>query len=108
MDKAIAWIKELQRQANGNIVIALCGNKLDLADETQELEVETEEGQDENEATTARQVATQVGEETAREFGLLFFETSAKSGQGINDMFTEIGMHYMNFYIFVLLINFTN
>merc|ERR1712000_233655 len=30
LDKAKAWVKELQRQANENIIIALAGNKLDL------------------------------------------------------------------------------
>ncbi|ORX37375.1 ras family-domain-containing protein [Kockovaella imperatae] len=30
LEKAKAWVKELQRQANPNIVIALVGNKLDL------------------------------------------------------------------------------
>ncbi len=32
LEKAKAWIKELQRQANENIVIALAGNKSDLED----------------------------------------------------------------------------
>ena len=29
-EKAKSWVKELQRQANPNIVIALVGNKIDL------------------------------------------------------------------------------
>jgi Ras-related protein Rab-5C len=31
---AKSWVKELQRQANENIVIALAGNKLDLVTES--------------------------------------------------------------------------
>jgi Ras-related protein Rab-5C len=31
LDKAKTWIRELQRQADPSIVIALCGNKADLA-----------------------------------------------------------------------------
>ena len=31
-DRAKAWVKELQRQASPNIVIALAGNKADLAE----------------------------------------------------------------------------
>ncbi|KAI6031341.1 GTP-binding protein RAB5 [Pisolithus microcarpus] len=31
LDKARAWIRELQRQADPSIVIALCGNKTDLS-----------------------------------------------------------------------------
>jgi len=34
LEKAKAWVKELQRQANPNIVIALVGNKLDLVSGT--------------------------------------------------------------------------
>jgi hypothetical protein len=34
LDKAKAWVKELQRQANENIIIALAGNKLDLVTES--------------------------------------------------------------------------
>jgi len=30
--RAKSWVKELQRQASPNIVIALAGNKSDLAD----------------------------------------------------------------------------
>jgi GTPase SAR1 family protein len=30
LEKAKAWVKELQRQANPNIVIALVGNKVSL------------------------------------------------------------------------------
>jgi Ras-related protein Rab-5C len=30
LEKAKAWVKELQRQANPNIVIALVGNKVRL------------------------------------------------------------------------------
>src|SRR6201999_432903 len=30
LEKAKSWVKELQRQANPNIVIALAGNKIDL------------------------------------------------------------------------------
>lgn len=31
-ERAKAWVKELQRQASPNIVIALAGNKADLAE----------------------------------------------------------------------------
>jgi Ras-related protein Rab-5C len=31
LDKAKSWVKELQRQADPNIVIALAGNKSDLS-----------------------------------------------------------------------------
>lgn len=73
LDKAKSWVKELQRQANPNIVIALAGNKLDLA-------------------SASRAVPTEEAEAYAAESGLLFFETSAKTGEGVVEVFTEIGM----------------
>ncbi|KAF8078466.1 ras-domain-containing protein [Lyophyllum atratum] len=71
LEKAKSWVKELQRQANPNIVIALAGNKLDLP-----------EG--------LRQVPREEAQAYATEAGLLFFETSAKTGEGVVDIFTEI------------------
>lgn len=35
LDKAKSWIRELQRQADSSIVIALAGNKADLAERRQ-------------------------------------------------------------------------
>ncbi|KKA28250.1 hypothetical protein TD95_002427 [Thielaviopsis punctulata] len=74
LDKAKAWVKELQRQANENIVIALAGNKLDLVQEQPD----------------KRAVPTAEAEAYAREAGLLFFETSAKSGENVAEIFDTI------------------
>lgn len=38
-----------------------------------------------------RQVPREEAEAYAAEMGLLFFETSAKSGEGVVEVFTEIG-----------------
>lgn len=70
LTRAKAWVKELQRQANENIVIALAGNKLDLEED--------------------RQVPTEEAQAYAKEAGLLFFETSAKSGANVTELFTAI------------------
>ncbi|KAJ3085174.1 Ras- protein Rab-5C [Quaeritorhiza haematococci] len=70
LDKAKSWVKELQRQANPNIVIALVGNKLDLV--------------------SARAVPTEEAQAYANEAGLLFTEASAKSGENVMEVFTEI------------------
>ena len=37
--KAKTWVKELQRQGNPNMIMALTGNKADLADQRQVHEV---------------------------------------------------------------------
>jgi GTPase SAR1 family protein len=75
LDKAKSWVKELQRQANQDIVIALVGNKLDLADEEE----------------SERQVQTEEAKAYAEEADLLFFETSAKSAHNVDAVFAAIG-----------------
>lgn len=92
-------MKELQRQANPNIVIALTGNKVDLvssgrskSSSEDEDNQEAEEDQDEEEEDhgVAREVPTEEASAYAQEAGLLFYETSAKNGQGVAEVFTEI------------------
>ena len=96
--KARHWVAELQRQASPGIVIALVGNKLDLANE-QSAEGSPDQGDDEEtnvdvgEAESdgdARKISTKEGREYAEEEGLLFFETSAKSGVNVQEVFTAI------------------
>ena len=81
-------MKELQRQANPNIVIALAGNKIDLVQPIEESEEEP--------AESGRQVSTEEAKAYANEAGLLFFETSAKKGDGVRDVFTEIGTNALS------------
>jgi small GTP-binding protein len=102
LEKAKSWVKELQRQANPNIVIALVGNKLDLvtSDSPVSPSSDTEDEPDDATATpgegataaeeSLRQVPKEEAEAYAKEAGLLFFETSAKTGEGIVEVFTEI------------------
>jgi len=108
LDKAKTWVKELQRQANPNIVIALAGNKLDLVQSSPSSPsggASSAESEDEADDATAtpgenqgsgdesdslRQVPREEAQAYATEAGLLFFETSAKTGEGIVDIFTEI------------------
>ncbi|KAF8602326.1 GTP-binding protein RAB5 [Ceratobasidium sp. AG-I] len=70
LDKAKTWIRELQRQADPSIVIALCGNKADLA--------------------ARRQVTQEEAQKYAEEEGLMWGETSAKSGEGVAEIFGSI------------------
>ncbi|KAJ1729685.1 GTP-binding protein of the rab/ypt [Coemansia biformis] len=69
-DKAKAWIGEVQRQNEGQTVIALVGNKVDL--------------------DTKRTVSREEGSAYAAETGVLFYESSAQSGQGVRQLFEEL------------------
>lgn len=69
--KARFWVKELQKHASAGIVIALVGNKSDLEDKR---EVPFEEAQ-------AFAEQNQMA---------LFIETSAKTADNINELFTNI------------------
>lgn len=145
LEKAKAWVTELQRQANPNIVIALVGNKLDLITDAPATSTSptspfssTSTSQPDNSATETpldpttttedstpaaastevdgealeptetedlskpasgaggesqnpRQVAKEDAKAYAVEAGdLLFFEASAKTGLGVQEIFTEI------------------
>ncbi|KZT74732.1 ras-domain-containing protein [Daedalea quercina L-15889] len=106
LEKAKTWVKELQRQANPNIVIALAGNKVDLVQPSSTPAVASAAPESEDEADDAtatpgeapasgeveslRQVPREEAEAYAQEAGLLFFETSAKTGEGVVELFTEI------------------
>ncbi|KAG8971907.1 GTP-binding protein of the rab/ypt [Tulasnella sp. 425] len=71
LQKARSWIRELQRQADPNILIYLCGNKLDLA-------------------ANLRQVTIEEAQKYAEEEGLMWGEASAKSGEGVQQIFATI------------------
>uniref|UniRef100_A0A8C5BVK7 small monomeric GTPase n=1 Tax=Gadus morhua TaxID=8049 RepID=A0A8C5BVK7_GADMO len=68
--RAKNWVKELQRQASPNIVIALSGNKADLA--------------------SKRTVDFQEAQSYADDNSLLFMETSAKTSMNVNEIFMAI------------------
>lgn len=91
--KARHWVAELQRQASPGIVVAVAGNKVDLVDESKPADsAETEgegEGAEENEEG-GRKVAREEAEKFAEEEGCLFFETSAKTGVNVAEVFTAI------------------
>ncbi len=74
------WFQEIKNQSEANALIFLVANKKDMENE--------------------REVATSKGEQFAREKGLHgFFETSAKSGEGVEETFMSAArmlfkMHY--------------
>ncbi|KAK7908366.1 hypothetical protein PG985_015669 [Apiospora marii] len=100
--KAKHWVAELQRQASPGIVIALVGNKLDLTNASAAAaaggssEDEDEEssgaagGGAGDESGDARKISTDEAKTYAEEESLLFFETSAKTGHNVSEVFTAI------------------
>ncbi|CAB4288482.1 unnamed protein product [Prunus armeniaca] len=68
--RAKKWVQELQRQANPTLIMFLAGNKADLEEK--------------------RKVGFEEGEQYAKENGLVFLETSAKTAQNVNELFYEI------------------
>lgn len=63
----VRWLEEVRNNSSKSIVIILIGNKKDLE--------------------SKRQVSYEEGEEFARENGLLFLETSAKSAYNVEESF---------------------
>jgi len=63
-------VRELQRQGNPNIVIALAGNKSDLA--------------------SKRKVEPDEARQYAEENNIMFMETSAKTASNVNELFVQI------------------
>lgn len=71
--RAKAWVKELQRTGNANMIMALAGNKIDLVKNP-----------------VNRQVTTEEAQAYANEHDLYFLETSAKEATNVDELFQEI------------------
>ncbi|GLT33747.1 hypothetical protein SLA2020_083110 [Shorea laevis] len=64
------WIEEVRTERGTDVIIVLVGNKTDLVDK--------------------RQVSIEEGDNKAREFGVMFMETSAKAGFNIKPLFRKV------------------
>lgn len=64
------WANELRRNGPSDLVLAVCGNKLDLQED--------------------RLVMRSAGEKYAKQIGALYVETSAKEGDDVERLFVEI------------------
>lgn len=70
--RAKSWVRELQKQGNAALVMALAGNKSDMAEN--------------------REVEREEAEAYASENGLFFMETSAKTAENVTELFHEIAV----------------
>ncbi|XP_040819427.1 ras-related protein Rab-5A isoform X1 [Ochotona curzoniae] len=85
--RAKNWVKELQRQASPNIVIALSGNKADLANKRAvDFQVLKLNISKERIFLFCKQEAQSYADDNS----LLFMETSAKTSMNVNEIFMAI------------------
>lgn len=99
-ERAQRWISELRDQANRDIVIALAGNKVDLCQDSsgdaggaQPNNENAQDGDNQaaaNDSTTRRAVEREEAQAYAQENKLIFYETSAKTGEMVHDLFLQI------------------
>ena len=64
------WVDDVRAERGEDVIIVLVGNKTDL--------------------TEKRQVSTEEGEKKAKEFNIMFIETSAKAGYNVKALFKKI------------------
>merc|ERR1711934_762548 len=69
------WMRNIDQHANEQVVKILLGNKCDIA---------------------SRMVTVEQGEELAKEFGIKFFETSAKNNTNVEEAFNAIAKAIKN------------
>ncbi|KAJ0673532.1 putative small GTP-binding protein [Helianthus annuus] len=70
-ERSKKWIEELQKQGNPHLVTVLVANKADLS--------------------TKREVEIEEAKQYAKENGLQYFETSAKTAENVQELFYELG-----------------
>ena len=66
------WVDSVRVERGDDVVIVLCGNKVDMA--------------------AKRVVATADGEAKARDLSVMFFETSAKTGHNVKTLFRDTAL----------------
>eukprot|EP00286_Rhodomonas_abbreviata_P012645 CAMPEP_0181324638 /NCGR_PEP_ID=MMETSP1101-20121128/20473_1 /TAXON_ID=46948 /ORGANISM="Rhodomonas abbreviata, Strain Caron Lab Isolate" /LENGTH=210 /DNA_ID=CAMNT_0023432841 /DNA_START=150 /DNA_END=782 /DNA_ORIENTATION=+ len=69
-DNTGRWIDEVRQERGDDVILALVGNKTDLAEK--------------------RRVSREEGEEKARKYKILFVETSAKAGLNVKALFKQL------------------
>ena len=69
-DNVKNWMAQIKEEVSDRVTIVLVGNKIDDEDN--------------------RKIATEQGESMAKEYGIMFFECSAKTGQHIDEIFNNL------------------
>ena len=69
-DNVKNWVTQIREEASPNVVVYLCGNKIDMKED--------------------RKVNEEDGKKMAEEFGFPFNETSAREGIKINETFEDL------------------
>jgi len=77
------WVSELQKQASPSIVLALAGNKCDLANHREVTQADLDKYLQELRKETNNGA-------TKKEDSFIAVECSAKTSQGVNELFTDI------------------
>ncbi|GMI18267.1 hypothetical protein TrLO_g2764 [Triparma laevis f. longispina] len=70
-ENVMGWMRDINSRAPPDVEIILCANKTDVEDDE-------------------RVVNREEGEALAEEFGVVYFECSAKNGDNVNDMFMNL------------------
>ncbi|GMI33662.1 hypothetical protein TrCOL_g8235 [Triparma columacea] len=71
-----SWMRDINSRAPPDVDVVLCGNKIDVEDK--------------------REVSYEEGLNLAEEFGICFFEVSAKTGSNVNAMFMSLANSIKN------------
>ena len=79
LDKVENWFNEI-KDVSPNISLILVGNKVDLTED--------------------RVISTEMGEALAKNLNLSYIETSAKTGENINDAFKMLALQRIREYVF--------
>lgn len=66
------WVDDVRAERGNDVIIVLVGNKTDISEK--------------------RQVTTEEGEKKAKEFNVMFMETSAKVGYNVKALFKKIAL----------------